>query len=139
MISEHAFAVLIEDMPGAGLGAGDVGAVIPVHTQDTAYEVEFMALDGHARQTIQILQAWQNREAGGVGIPHAREPMVVWKGVDARLRENSDDANLVSLSPKSLAKNRAEGCSCRARALRIRSYPADIFAVSGRLHATFLR
>jgi hypothetical protein len=71
MITEHASAVLVEDIPGAGLEAGDVGVVIHIHDQGTAYEVEFMALDGHTL-TIQTLEARQIRAARSIDVPHVR-------------------------------------------------------------------
>jgi hypothetical protein len=75
MITEHASAVLIEDIPDAGLEAGDVGVVIHIHGQGAAYEVEFMALDGHTL-TIQTLEARQIRATRSIDMPHVRERLV---------------------------------------------------------------
>lgn len=75
MIDEHASVVLTEDLPEAGLLAGDVGVVVHVHKQGAAYEVEFMALDGDTL-TIQTLEARQVRAARKLDIPHVRERLV---------------------------------------------------------------
>lgn len=52
MLAEHAIVVLNFDMPAVGLYAGDVGAVVHVHGQGKAYEVEFV--DGNGT-TIALL------------------------------------------------------------------------------------
>ncbi|MBI3525435.1 MAG: DUF4926 domain-containing protein [Betaproteobacteria bacterium] len=72
MITEHASVVLTEDIPGAGLEAGDVGVVVHIHLNDEAYEVEFMTLDG-GTLTVETLSARQVREARGRDVPHVRE------------------------------------------------------------------
>jgi len=46
MLDEHSIVVLNSDMPDAGLYAGDVGAIVHVHGQGKAYEVEFVDGDG---------------------------------------------------------------------------------------------
>jgi uncharacterized protein DUF4926 len=46
MITEHSTVVLVHDLPDAGLTAGDVGAVVFVHHEGKAYEVEFVDGDG---------------------------------------------------------------------------------------------
>ncbi|MGH7930800.1 MAG: DUF4926 domain-containing protein [Candidatus Binatia bacterium] len=46
MLAEHSIVVLNSDMPDAGLHAGDVGAIVHVHGQGKAYEVEFVDGDG---------------------------------------------------------------------------------------------
>jgi len=72
MVTEHASVVLTEDIPAAGLEAGDVGVVVHIHRQGAAYEVEFMTLDG-GTLTIQTLEARQIREARSLDVPHVRE------------------------------------------------------------------
>ena len=72
MITEHASVVLMADIPGAGLEAGDVGVVVHVHRDGEAYEVEFMTLDG-ATLTVETLLAQQVRETGNRDVPHVRE------------------------------------------------------------------
>jgi hypothetical protein len=42
MIAEHTMVVLNRDIPEHGLVTGDVGAVVHVYSQGTAYEVEFV-------------------------------------------------------------------------------------------------
>jgi len=46
MLTEHSMVVLTRDIPGAGLHAGDVGAIVHVHREGAAYEVEFVDGDG---------------------------------------------------------------------------------------------
>ena len=46
MLAEHSIVVLNSDIPDAGLRAGDVGAIVHVHGQGKAYEVEFVDGDG---------------------------------------------------------------------------------------------
>ena len=72
MITEHAAVVLLEDIPGASLEAGDVGVVVHVHRGGEAYEVEFMTLDG-GTLTVETLLAQQVRETGNRDVPHVRE------------------------------------------------------------------
>jgi len=45
MIKELDGVVLLFDLPGLELKAGDVGTVVMIHEAGAAYEVEFMALD----------------------------------------------------------------------------------------------
>jgi hypothetical protein len=52
MITEHSLVVLNEDHPADGLHAGDVGAVVHVYHEASAYEVEFVDGDG---STIALL------------------------------------------------------------------------------------
>lgn len=72
MIIEHASVVLMEDIPRAGLEAGDVGVVVHVHQGGEAYEVEFMTLDG-GTLTVETLLAQQVRETGNRDVLHVRE------------------------------------------------------------------
>lgn len=72
MITEHVSVVLTEDIPGAGLEAGDVGVVVHIHPGEAAYEVEFMTLDG-GTLTVETLSARQVREARNRDVPHVRE------------------------------------------------------------------
>ncbi len=46
MIVEHSKVVLEETLFEEGLERGDIGVVIHVYENGTAYEVEFMELDG---------------------------------------------------------------------------------------------
>jgi hypothetical protein len=47
MIKEHDRVVLTAALAAAGLEAGDVGTVVHVFPDGRAFEVEFVALDGH--------------------------------------------------------------------------------------------
>lgn len=40
--------------PECGLAAGAIGAVVLVHGQGEAYEVEFVALDGHTQAVLTL-------------------------------------------------------------------------------------
>lgn len=70
-IKEHDRVVLTVDLPTIGLMTGDVGTIVHVHGEGTAFEVEFVALDG---QTIAIatLEHPQVRPAAHREITHAR-------------------------------------------------------------------
>ena len=46
--------ILAEDLPERGLGEGDVGTVVFVHDGGTAYEVEFVTLDGETVGVITL-------------------------------------------------------------------------------------
>lgn len=72
MIAEHASVVLTQDIPSAGLEAGDVGVVVHVYRGGEAFEVEFMTLDG-GTLSVETLSADQVREARRADVPHVRE------------------------------------------------------------------
>jgi hypothetical protein len=72
MIKEHERVVLKSDVPAEGLKAGDVGTVVRVYGDGKAYEVEFVALDGHTAAVV-TLEAVQVRAVHRRGITHARE------------------------------------------------------------------
>lgn len=46
-IKEHDSVVLCRPLPEHGLRVGDVGAIVFVHRESAAYEVEFIAGDGN--------------------------------------------------------------------------------------------
>ncbi len=46
MLTEHSIVVLNRDFSSEGLHSGDVGAVVHVHAEGKAYEVEFVDGDG---------------------------------------------------------------------------------------------
>lgn len=46
MIEEHDRVVLTEDLSEQDLQAGDVGTVVHIYEEGTAFEVEFFRLDG---------------------------------------------------------------------------------------------
>jgi DNA polymerase III sliding clamp (beta) subunit (PCNA family) len=72
MIKEHERVVLKSPISGAGLEAGDVATVVHVYGDGKAYEVEFVALDGHTAAVVTV-EASQVRPVAPSEIPHARE------------------------------------------------------------------
>ncbi len=72
MIKEHERVVLKSPIPDKGLEAGDVGTVVHVYRDGEAYEVEFVALDGHTA-AVATVEASQVRQVTPDEIPHARE------------------------------------------------------------------
>ena len=46
MLEEHDHVVLTNDFADPGLNAGDVGAIVHVHRDGEAFDVEFQAPDG---------------------------------------------------------------------------------------------
>ena len=72
MINEHERAVLTVAVPEEGLEPGDVGTVVHVYRDGEAYEVEFVALDGHTAAVV-TLEASQVRPISRREITHARE------------------------------------------------------------------
>jgi len=71
MIKEHDRVILTETVPKHGLEPGDIGAVVYVHGEGMAYEVEFVMLDGHTAAVLE-LESSQVRPFGAHEIPHAR-------------------------------------------------------------------
>ncbi len=70
MLAEHSIVVLSSDMPDAGLYAGDVGAIVYVHGQGKAYEVEFVDGDGTTIALV-TLDAKEIRPIGPGELLHA--------------------------------------------------------------------
>ena len=72
MIKEHERVVLNVDMPGEGLKAGDVGSVVHVYADGSAYELEFVSLDG---KTLAVVTADSEsvRPVSSREITHARQ------------------------------------------------------------------
>ena len=64
--------ILTRDIPQQKLRKGDLGAVVLVHPDGAAYEVEFVTLDGQTLAVI-TLSADAVRTATGREIAHARE------------------------------------------------------------------
>jgi hypothetical protein len=54
------------------LRKGDLGAIVFVHQNGVAYEVEFVTLDGHTLAVV-TLPADAVRTATGRELPHARD------------------------------------------------------------------
>jgi hypothetical protein len=71
-IQEHDCVVLTQDVPEAGLEAGDIGTVVHVHAGGAGYEVEFMTLAGQTLAVVtlgpQQMRAIQPRD-----VAHVRE------------------------------------------------------------------
>ncbi len=51
---EHDRVVLTAPVDHAGLQTGDVGTIVHVYARDEAYEVEFVALDGHTAEVATV-------------------------------------------------------------------------------------
>jgi hypothetical protein len=71
MIKEHERAILTVDLPDYHLKAGDIGIVVHVYTNKTAYEVEFFAVDGHTLDVVTV-EAQHLRPVSNLEILHAR-------------------------------------------------------------------
>jgi len=71
MIKEHDRVILTEAIEEYGLKPGDIGAVVYVHGEGEAFEVEFVTLDG-ATAAVLELESHQVRIAAAREIPHAR-------------------------------------------------------------------
>ena len=72
MLKEHERVVLTIPVPQEGLEAGDVGTVVHVYQDGQAYEVEFIALDGHTT-AVATLEALHVRPVSRRDMTHARE------------------------------------------------------------------
>ena len=72
MIKEHDCVVLTADLPAEKLEAGDVGTVVHIHKGGVAYEVEFMAMDGHT-VAVATVESTQLRPVSRRDISHVRE------------------------------------------------------------------
>ena len=72
MIKEHDCVVLTADLPEEKLEAGDIGTVVHLHEQGRAYEVEFVALDGHTVAVATVLSN-QLRPVSSCDLSHVRE------------------------------------------------------------------
>ena len=71
MINEHDCIVLTVNLPGDGLESGDVGTVVHIHGDHTAYEVEFVTLTGQTVAVATVL-ASQLRPVGREDLSHVR-------------------------------------------------------------------
>lgn len=72
MIKEHDSVVLTKDLPNSGLVSGDVGVVVHVYPDGTAYEVEFVSFDGETIG-VETLPADTVRRVGTRDVPHVHE------------------------------------------------------------------
>ena len=64
--------MLTDDLADSGLKAGDVGTIVHVHRDGTAFEVEFLTLDGHTA-AVATVPSSQARPVTGADITHARD------------------------------------------------------------------
>jgi hypothetical protein len=71
-IKEHDCVVLTANLPDDALEAGDVGAVVHIHKDGAAYEVEFVMLTGRT-VAVATVEASQLRPIGQRDISHIRE------------------------------------------------------------------
>jgi hypothetical protein len=75
MLKEHDRVVLKSPVPDEGLEPGDVGTIVHVYADGQAYEVEFVALDGHTT-AVATLEAAQVRPVTRHDMAHSREMQV---------------------------------------------------------------
>ena len=71
MIEEHDRVVLTEDLPEQDLQARDLGTVVHVYADETAYEVEFFRLDGET-VAVETVSASALRPVASTDVTHAR-------------------------------------------------------------------
>jgi len=76
MLTEHERVVLTTSVREEDLQAGDVGTVVHVYRDGQAYEVEFVALDGHTT-AVATLETGQIRPVTSRDMTHAREIQAV--------------------------------------------------------------
>jgi hypothetical protein len=72
MIREHDCIVLTANLHDEGLEAGDVGAVVHIHANGAAYEVEFMTFTGKTVAIATVLPT-QLRAVSKRDLTHVRE------------------------------------------------------------------
>ncbi|MDO8673154.1 MAG: DUF4926 domain-containing protein [Dehalococcoidia bacterium] len=71
MLKEHDRVILTTDLSAERLRSHDVGTIVHVHQQGEAFEVEFLALDGHM-VAVATVTASQLRPVSTRDITHAR-------------------------------------------------------------------
>jgi len=72
VINEHDRVVLTVPVPEEGLEPGDVGTIVHLYADGEAFEVEFVALDGHTKG-VTTLESNQVRPVTGQDMTHARQ------------------------------------------------------------------
>jgi Domain of unknown function (DUF4926) len=72
MIKEHERVVLTAAIPDEKLESGDVGTVVHIYPDRQAYEVEFVALDGHTTGVVTV-ESHQVRPVTPRDMTHTRE------------------------------------------------------------------
>ena|SRR5437867_10843013 len=76
MLKEHERVVLTTPLPDEGLEPGDVGTIVHLYADGKAYEVEFVALDGHTRAVVTV-EASHVRPVTARDMTHARQMQTV--------------------------------------------------------------
>jgi DNA polymerase III sliding clamp (beta) subunit (PCNA family) len=76
MIKEHERVVLTTAISDEILESGDVGTVVHVYSDRQAYEVEFVALDGHTTAVVTV-ESHQIRPVTPRDMTHTREIQAV--------------------------------------------------------------
>ena len=71
MIEEHDRVVLTEDRSEQDLQSGDVGTVVHIYEEGTAFEVEFFRLDGRT-VAVETVPASAVRPIASTDVIHAR-------------------------------------------------------------------
>ena len=72
MLKEHDTVALTRDLPGQGLAAGDIGAIVHVYPDGLAFEVEFISLTGKTI-AVETLPVEAVRAVGDLEIAHVRQ------------------------------------------------------------------
>lgn len=72
MVKTNDCVVLTRELPEHGLLPGDMGAVVFVHREGEAYEIEFVRLDG-TTMALLTLSPEVLRPVAGTDIAHVRE------------------------------------------------------------------
>jgi len=72
MVKEHERVILKSPLPEEGLEAGDVGTVVHIYGDGKAFEVEFVALDGHTT-AVATVETHLVRPVTSNDMTHARE------------------------------------------------------------------
>jgi Domain of unknown function (DUF4926) len=76
MLKEHERVVLTTQLPADGLEAGDVGTIVHIYQDGQAYEVEFVALDGHTT-AVATVDVSHVRPVTSRDMTHSREIQTV--------------------------------------------------------------
>jgi ATP-dependent exoDNAse (exonuclease V) alpha subunit len=71
MIQELDTVILVKNHPDQGLVKGDIGAVVMVHNEGKAFEVEFVTLAGDTLGVL-TLAADEIRPISARDVPHVR-------------------------------------------------------------------
>lgn len=71
MIQEHERVILKDDLPDYGLIKGDIGTVVYIYGDGTAYELEFFTADGRTLDVVTV-EAVQVRPVTSKDMLHVR-------------------------------------------------------------------